>query len=98
LEKMRLRDVSESQTQMQTQPPGGPSAPKSSNRNGRPPDGDGNDDGDVDHTLGANLKALRSKQTREGQRGKGQVITVEWDERMEALSKEKAEAEARAGE
>jgi len=80
------------------QPPEGPSASQLSNRKGRPPDGDDDDDGDVDHALGANLKALRSKQTREGQRGKGQVITVEWDERMEALSKEKAEAEARTGE
>jgi len=43
------------------------------------------------------LKALRPKRTREGQRGKGQVITVEWRNRMKALSKEKAEAEARAG-
>jgi len=42
--------------------------------------------------------ALRGKQTREGHRGKGQVITVEWDDRMEVMSKEKAEAEAYAGE
>jgi len=88
---MWLRDVSGSQTRS----PGGPSASTSSNREGRPSDGDGDE---VDHALGANLKALRSKQAHDGQRGKGQVITVEWGERMEALSKEKAKAEARAGE
>lgn len=65
------------------------------NGKGRPPDGSDHDD--VDHALGAHLVALRGKQMREGQRGKGQVITVEWDDRMQAMSKEKAEAEAYAG-
>ena len=108
---MRLRDLSgpqvQSQSQSQSQPPGGPSvstlAPtasiKASSRNGKgqPPDG-GDDNDDVDHALGADLIALRGKQTREGQRRKGQVITVEWDEHMQAMSKEKAEAEAYASE
>jgi hypothetical protein len=43
---------------------------------------------DVGHALGADPMALGGKQTREGQRGKSQVITVEWDERMHAMSKE----------
>ena len=111
LEKIRLRDLSgpqvQSQAEAQSQPPGGPSVStltstagiKTSSRNGKgqPPDG-GDDNDDVDHALGADLIALRGKQTREGQRGKGQVITVEWDERMQAMSKEKAEAEAYASE
>ena len=63
--------------------------------------GGDSDDIDVDHALGASLKPLRgsmgSKRTTESERGKGQVITIEWDKRMEAMSKEKAETEARAG-
>lgn len=104
LEKMRLRDLSEPQSQSQS--PGGQSvstsaatpSTKTSLNNGKGRPLDGGDDDDVDHALGAHLVALRGKQTREGQRGKGQVITVEWDERMQAMSKEKAEAEAYAGE
>ena len=94
---MRLRDLPTSQ-----QPPGRGLSTPSRNGNGRPPgDGDDGDDGDVDHALGATLKALRgnagSTRTHESERGKGQVITIEWDERMEAMSKEKAETEARTG-
>ena len=42
--------------------------------------------------------ALRGQQTPEGPRGKDQVITIEWGERMQAVSKEKVEAEAYTGE
>src|SRR5258706_11869483 len=104
LENMRLRDLSGPQSQSQS--PEGQSVSTSAatssiktsfkNGKGRPPDGSDHDD--VDHALGAHLVALRGKQTREGQKGKGQVITVEWDDRMQAMSKEKAEAEAYAGE
>ena len=103
LEKMRLRDLPTSQS---LQPPGGGLAKPSintSSRDGksRPLGGGDSDDSDVDHALEASLKPLRgnmgSKRTAEGERGKGQVITIEWDERMEAMSKDKAEAEARAG-
>ena len=102
LENMRLRDLSGPQS---LESPGGQSVSTSAvtsnvktslrNGTGRPPDGSDHDD--VDHALGAHLVALRGKQTREGHRGKGQVITVEWDDRMQAMSKEKAEAEAYAG-
>ena len=86
---MRLRDLSELQS---PQSPGGGPSISSRNGKGRPSN---DDDDDVDHALEANLKALRGDV---GQRGKAQMITVEWDGRMEAMSKEKAEAEARAGE
>jgi hypothetical protein len=52
---------------------------------------------DVDHALGASLRGAASGRTDGGARGKGQVVTVEWDERMETMQKAKAEAEARAG-
>jgi hypothetical protein len=38
--------------------------------------------------------AARGKQTREGQRGKGQVIMIEWDVGIQVVSEEKANAEA----
>lgn len=103
LEKLILRDLPTSQSQ---QPPGGGLSTPGINTSpmhgkSRPLGGGDSDDSDVDHALGASLKPLRgrmgSKRTTESERGKGQVITIEWDKRMEAMSKEKAETEARAG-
>ena len=94
---MRLRALSTAHPQ---HPPGaGPSTPgvqtSSGNGTGRPL-GDGGDD-DVDHALGARLNALRGNRTHAGGRGKGHVVTIEWDERMEVMRRDKAETEARAG-
>jgi hypothetical protein len=97
LEKIRLREL-------ESPGVGRTATTKIPSRNGkgRPQDKDedeDDEDDDVDHALGASLKALRGSAPGSNQphERKGQVITIEWDERMETMKKGKAEAEARAG-
>ena len=101
LEKMRLKDLSQSHPQPQS--PGGSSTTAGGikRKNGKDRslaednDEDGDEDG-VDHALRDSLQAMQA--TRGNVRSRGQVVTIEWDERMEAMRKDKEEAEVRAGE
>ena len=59
------------------------------------------DDGDVDHALGASLRAMALRDRSGGvvsEVTESKVIQIEWNAELESLQRDKAEAEARTGE
>jgi hypothetical protein len=56
------------------------------------------DEGDVDHALAASLRAMAVKSGDRGTETVGsKVVQIEWNAELEALQRDKAEAEARTG-
>jgi len=55
-------------------------------------------EGDVDHALGASLRAMTVKSGGKGPETTGsKVVQIVWNAELEALQRDKAEAEARTG-
>lgn len=54
---------------------------------------------DVDHALGTSLRAMMVKSGGKSSKTIGSnVVQIEWNAELEALQRDKAEAEARTGE
>ncbi|KAG8835267.1 hypothetical protein FRC17_004574 [Serendipita sp. 399] len=74
-------------------------SPEQISSNKRQKNGGDVNDNDVDHALGASLRALSMKTGRREDDAKehSKVVRVQWSEELEEISREKADAEARNG-